>query len=134
MGFLKSMVDLQRQAGEISKTFDPAAQMAQAQQQMAQAQAMMAQQTAAATIALSGLDGVATITGVRQTGAMINFQPVLDVDLSVVAADRAPHATTVSGPVEQLYLSRAQPGSEVAVKVDQANPDLVWINWAMPVA
>ncbi len=134
MGFLKSMIDLQKQAGEISKTFDPAAQMAQAQQQMAQAQAMMAQQTAAANIAATGLDGTATITAVRQTGAMVNFQPVLEVELTVSVAGRPPLPATVSGPVEQIYLTRAQPGGQVAVKVDQANPDLVWINWAMPVA
>lgn len=132
MGFFKSMVDLSKQAREIQGTWDPGAQLENAQASMQNAQAMMAQQTAAANLAATGLDGVATITGVRQGGGMINFQPILDVDLTVVAAGRPPIPVTVSGPVEQIFLTKAQPGAKVAVKVDQNDPNLVWINWAAP--
>lgn len=134
MGLFKSMRDLQKQANEINKNWDPAAQMAAAQTSMQNAQAMMAQQTAAANLAVSGLDGVATITGVRQQGGMINFQPILELDLTVAAAGRPPMPVSVTQPVEQVFLTKAQPGAKVAVKVDQADPNLVWINWAAPVA
>lgn len=132
MGFFKSMVDLQKQANEINKNWDVGAQLADAQASMQNAQAMMAQQTAAANLAATGLDGVATITGVRQQGGMVNFQPILELDLTVAAAGRPPMPVTVAQPVEQVFLTKAQPGAKVAVKVDPANPMLVWINWAAP--
>jgi len=132
MGMFKSMRDLQKQANEISKNSDPGQRMVEGMERMKEAQAMMAQQTAAANLAATGLDGIATITGVRQTGAMVNFQPVLELDLTVVAAGRPPLPATLSQPVEQVFLTRAQPGAKVAVKVDQNNPDLVWINWTAP--
>lgn len=134
MGLFKSMRDLQKQANEINKNWDVGAQLAGAQASMQNAQAMMAQQTAAANLAASGLDGVATITGVRQQGGMINFQPILELDLTVAAAGRPPMPVSVTQPVEQVFLTKAQPGAKVAVKVDQADPSLVWINWAAPVA
>lgn len=132
MGMFKAMRDLQKQGNEISKNWDPGQQMADGMERMKEAQAMMAQQTAAANLAATGLDGVATITAVRQTGAMVNFQPVLELDLTVVAAGRPPLPATLSQPVEQVFLTRAQPGAKVAVKVDQADPNLVWINWTAP--
>lgn len=134
MGFFKDMRNLQKQANEINRTWDPAAQMASAQAQMQNAQTMMAQQTAAANLAMTGLDGVATIAAVRQQGGMVNFQPILELDLTVAATGRPPMPVTVSQPVEQIYLARAQPGAKVAVKVDSNDPQLVWINWALPVA
>jgi expansin (peptidoglycan-binding protein) len=132
MGFFKSMKDLSQQANEINKNWDVGAQLADAQASMQNAQAMMAQQTAAANLAATGLDGVATITGVRQSGGMVNFQPILELDLTVAAAGRPPLPVTVSQPVEQIFLAKAQPGGKVAVKVDPADPNLVWINWAAP--
>jgi expansin (peptidoglycan-binding protein) len=133
MGLFKSMRDLQKQANEINKNWDVGAQLADAQTSMQNAQAMMAQQTAAANLAATGLDGVATITGVRQQGGMVNFQPILELDLTVAAAGRPPMPVSVTQPVEQVFLTRAQPGAKVAVKVDQTDPNLVWINWAAPV-
>lgn len=132
MGMFKSMRDLQKQANEINKNWDVGAQLEGAQASMQNAQAMMAQQTAAANLAATGLDGVATITGVRQQGGMVNFQPILELDLTVVAGGRPPIPVTLSQPVEQIFLTRAQPGAKVAVKVDQNDPNLVWINWAAP--
>jgi hypothetical protein len=132
MGMFKSMRDLQKQANEINKNRDIGAELANAQTSMQNAQAMMAQQTAAANLAASGLDGVATISGVRQSGGMVNFAPILELDLTVVAGGRPPIPVTLSQPVEQIFLTRAQPGAKVAVKVDQSDPNLVWINWAAP--
>jgi hypothetical protein len=132
MGMFKSMRDLQKQANEMNKNWDVGAQLADAQTTMQNAQAMMAQQTAAANLAATGLDGTATISAVRQGGGMVNYQPILEIDLTVLAAGRPPLPVTVTQPVEQMFLAKAQPGSTVAVKVDQNDPNLVWINWAMP--
>ena len=61
---------------------------------------------------------------------MIDFQPILELDLTVSAAGRPPMPVRVTQPVEQIFLTRAQPGQTVAVKVDPSDPSLVWINWA----
>lgn len=154
MGFIKSMAQLTKQGHEINKNWDVGAQLADAQASMAGAQQMMAQQTQAANLAHTGVDGVATITGVRQGAGMVNYQPILDIDLMVqIGAAPAPAApvdplskapapaapagvpipVTVSQVVEQIYLAKAQPGLRVAVKVDPSNPQSVFINWAAPV-
>ena len=90
MGFFRSLNELNQQGKEISKTWDPGAQMANAQARMAQAQEMMAQQTAAATLAATGVDGTASVVGVRQPGGMVNFQPIMEVDLTIFPLAGAP--------------------------------------------
>ncbi len=135
MGFFRSVRELQKQGNEINKNWDVGAQLAGAQASMQAAQATMAQQTQAANIAATGLDATATISAVRQSGGMVNYQPMLDIDVIVMAPGRPPMPATVSGVVEQLYLHKAQPGAQVPVKVDPADPSVVWINWAAaPVA
>ena len=132
MGFFKSLHELNKQGNEISKNWDVGAQLADAQSSMAGAQAMMAQQTDAANLATAGLDGTATINAVRQGGGMVNYQPILELDLLVMAAGRPPMPITVSQVVEQFYLGKAQVGNRVPVKIDPTNPQTVWINWAAP--
>lgn len=132
MGMFKAVRDLQKQSNEINKNWDVGAQLAQAQASMQGATATMGQQTAAAQIATTGIDGIATINAVRQTGAMVNHQPMLTLDLTVMVAGRPPIPVTVSEVVQLIHLPRAQPGANVAVKVDQHNPSLVYINWAVP--
>ncbi len=133
MGFFKSMAELTKQGHEINKNWDVGAQLADAQSSMAGAQAMMAQQTAAANLASTGIDATATINGVRQGGGQVNYQPILELDLLVIAPGRPPIPVTLSQVVEQIYLAKAQIGGRVAVKVDPNNPQQVWINWAAPV-
>ncbi|MBJ7471254.1 MAG: hypothetical protein JHD16_08120, partial [Solirubrobacteraceae bacterium] len=107
MGFFKSVRELNKQGNEISKNWDVGAQLAGAQQSMAGAQAMMAQQTAGANLAMTGLDATATINGVRQGAGMVNYQPIVELDLLVMAPGRAPMPVTVSQVVQQIYLARA---------------------------
>jgi len=49
MGMFRSMRQLQKQANEIQKNWDPGQQMADGMERMRQAQQFMAQQTQAAT-------------------------------------------------------------------------------------
>jgi hypothetical protein len=136
MGFFKSMNELSRMGREMEKNRDVAGDMASGMARMAAAQEMMAAQTQAANLAVTGLDGVATISAVRQSGGMVNFAPICEIDLTVMAAGRPPIPVTVTQPVEQIHLAKAMPGSQVAVKVDPNDASTVWINWigAVPTA
>src|ERR1044072_840916 len=130
MGMFRSMRQLQKQANEIDKTWDPGAQMAAGMEQMRAAQEHMAQQTQAANIAMTGVDATATITGVQQTGAMVNFQPTMQIDMTVLPDGLPPYPATVTQVVEQHFLMKAVPGASVPIKVDPNDPGSIWINWA----
>jgi hypothetical protein len=130
MGMFRSMRQLQKQANEINKNWDPGQQMADGMERMRQAQDFMAQQTQAANIAATGADATAMITGVTQTGAMVNFQPTLQIDLTVMPDGLPPYPATVTQVVEQVFLGKAVAGASVPVKVDPENPGSIWINWA----
>ena len=130
MGFFKSLNDLQKQSNEINKNWDVGAQMADAQAQMANANALMAQQTAAANAATNGIDATATVAAVRQQGGMVNFQPMIELDLTVMAPGNPPYPLTVAQVVPQTQLAMLQPGAALKVKVDPNDPSAVWIDFA----
>lgn len=131
MGFLKSVRELGQQGKAMNQSWDVGAQLADSQARMVAAQAAMAQQTQAANLSVTGLDATATISNVQQDGAMVNFQPMLTIDLVVMTPGRPPMPVTVSAVVDQLFLHKAQAGATVPVKVDRTDPNVVWINWAM---
>ena len=70
------------------------------------------------------------ISGVTQTGAMVNFQPTLQIDLTVMPDGLPPYPATVTQVVEQVFLGKAVAGASVPIKVDPENPGSIWINWA----
>lgn len=129
MGFFKSMSDLNKVAKEIDKTFDPGQQMKDGMARMAEANQMMAAQTQAANLALHGTAATASIVGAQQTGALVNFQPMLQLDLLVIPTGGVPYPVTVNQIVEQPFLGKAVAGGTVAVKVDAGDPQVVWIDW-----
>jgi hypothetical protein len=126
----KSMRDLQKQAKEIDRNFDSKATLANAMDRMKSANEFMAQQTQAANIAATGADATAMISAVAQTGAMINMQPTLKLDLTVLPDGLPPYPASVTQVVEQIYLSKAVAGQSVPIKVDPNDPGSIWINWA----
>jgi hypothetical protein len=130
MGMFRSVRQLQKQANEIQKTWDPGQQMADGMERMRDAQQFMAQQTQAANIAATGVDATAMISGVAQTGAMVNFQPTLQIDLTVMPDGLPPYPATVTQVVEQVFLGKAVAGASVPIKVDPNDPGTIWINWA----
>ena len=132
MGMFKSLRDLQKQSDEINKNWDVGAQLEDAQARMQDAQEMMAQQTAAANAAVSGADATATIIAVRQGNGMVNYQPIIEVDLTVLPEGLPPYPVTVKQVIPQIQLAQAQPGASVHVKVDPNNPASVWIDWTRP--
>lgn len=134
MGVIKSYRQLSKQTKEIRKNAPPVGErLAMMGDRMAEAQEMMAAQTQAANLAATGITATATINAVRQGSSMINFQPVVELDLVVLAPGRPPIPVTLSQVVPQVYLTKAQPGSQVAVKVDPTDANTVWIDWASPV-
>jgi hypothetical protein len=129
MGFFKSVRDLNKQSEEINKNWDVGAQLEDAQARMADANEMMAQQTAAANIAASGMDATATVAALRQGTGMVNFQPIMEIDLTVMPEGLPPYPVTVKQVVPQAQLPQLQPGANLNVKVDPNDPAAVWIGF-----
>ena len=136
MGFMKDIKKLSDQGKELRDKYPVKDQLANAQASMANANAMMAnmaQASAAATQAMTnGVDATATITGARQTGAQINFNPVVQLDLLVMMPSGVPMPVTRQETVAQLHLARCQVGANLKVKVEPSNPNSLWIDWNTP--
>ena len=137
MGFFKDIRTLKAQGEAIRDAAPPVKdRMAAASAQMAQANQMMAGmaqgQMGASTAMLNGFDTTATVTNAVQTGMVMNFNPVINLDLLVLMPSGVPMPVTRQEPVMQMYLARCQPGSRVKVKVDPTNPNNLWIDWVTP--
>lgn len=138
MGFFKDLRTVSAQAKEMERS-SPGVKdrLAAGTAKMAAANAMMAsmaQGGAQASAAITnGVAAVATITAARQTGALINFCPVVELELLIMLPSGVPMQATRQEQVEQLYLGRCQPGLRLNVKVDPTNAGNLWIDWASPV-
>ncbi|MCB0980170.1 MAG: hypothetical protein H6513_05225 [Acidimicrobiaceae bacterium] len=137
MGFFKDLKTLNNQAKDLREQYPVDQQIANAQNSMAQANAMMAQMaqgSMAATNAMTtGVDAIATVTAAQQTGAMMNYNPVVELQLLVTMPNGVPMPVTRQEMVMQIHLSRCQPGQRLKVKVNPANPNELWIDWVTPV-
>ena len=137
MGFFKDLKTLNNQAKDLREQYPVDQQIANAQNSMAQANAMMAQMaqgSMAATNAMTtGVDAIATVTAAQQTGAMMNYNPVVELQLLVTMPNGVPMPVTRQEMVMQIRLSRCQPGQRLKVKVNPANPNELWIDWVTPV-
>jgi hypothetical protein len=70
----------------------------------------------------SGQVGQATISSIRQTGKLINYNPECELELQVSVNGSAPYAVTHRQVVAQVALAGFQPGASVPVRVDPADP------------
>ena len=132
MGVFKSMRDLQKQARDIEAAMPPVGQrLADAQARMAAASQLMAAQTqqanAAMVAATTGTDMTATITGMRQIGA-VNFDLMMEFDLTVTPPGLPPYPATAQQTISQMQLVQVRPGLTVHAKVDPNNPSAVWLD------
>ena len=123
MGFLKDVRKLSKQGKEMSKDWDPAAQMSQASAALEATTEMMARQTAAAGLAESGDPATAQVNAARDTGTVVNMQPVMEIDLLVFVEGRPPH------PASMAHVGRLAPGTRLPVMIDRTDPGAVWIDW-----
>jgi hypothetical protein len=138
MGVFKSMRDLQKQARELERSMPPVGeQMAAVQSQMARASQMLTAQAQAASMAASAAEGTAdaalrrtvTITAMRQVG-MINFDLLVEFELTVLADDLAPYPATTQQTVSQTQIGQLRPGVTLQASVDPANPAALWLDLA----
>jgi hypothetical protein len=133
VGLFKNMNDLYKAGGEPlgegarAKRSD---RMANAKSRMAAAQEMMADQTWLMNLAATGTDVSAIVLDARQTTQMINLQPVIELDLQIMADGRPPYPLTLRQPIPQLYLSKVQAGGALRAKVDPADPSAVYLDLA----
>ena len=137
MGVFKSMRDLQKQAKDIERSMPPVGdRMAAAQARMANLNQMMAAQTQAANAAAAAAAGTAdasavrrtvTINGMRQIG-MLNFDLLVEFDLTVLPDGLPPYPATTQQRVSQLQIGRLQPGLTLQASVDPSNPAAIWLD------
>lgn len=139
MGMFKDMRNLQKQAKEIEKTMPPAAdRMAAAQERMARANQIMAAQTQTANAAAAAAAGLADGTAVRRTVmisnmrqvGMINFDLLVEFELTVMADGMPPYPATSQQAVSQMQIGRLRPGMTLQGAVDPSNPTAVWLDLA----
>lgn len=69
-----------------------------------------------------GLAGSATIQGVRDTGARLAGNAVVDIDLIVHVEGREPYATTLRTPIGGTDVGPYRAGARYNVKVDPQDP------------
>lgn len=70
----------------------------------------------------AGRVGTATVSGVRQTGTLVNNNPECELDLQVVVDGGAPYAVTHRQVLAIVALPGFQPGASVPVRVDPGDP------------
>lgn len=132
MGFFKAQRELVKQAKEIQKNSPPAGQrMADAQARMAASMQNMAAQTEAANMALTlgqnGTPASVTVTAVQQTG-MLNFNAMLQLDVTVMPSDQPPYPASVPLTIPQTQAAFVQPGKTFSAKVDPEDRMKIWID------
>lgn len=107
--------------------------MKMASAQMAQANATLAAfnagPTMATSLAASGVDGTATITGAVPTGQQSNLNPVYALDMTVNVAGMAPYTVTHTTEVSTLRVNQVAVGRQLPVRVDPADPSQMLVQW-----
>jgi hypothetical protein len=139
MGFFKAVHDLNKQAKEMQRNQPPAgARMAAMQERLADLNQMMANQTQAATnaaaAAAAGASGFAErcpvmIVGMRQVGT-INFDLLVEFDLTVTREGRPPYPATIQQLVSQFQVGQLSAGRTLQATVDPSNPMAIWLDFA----
>ena len=131
MGFFKDIHTITKQAKEIDKTFDPGAQARDATARMA----AMNQQFAQANAALGAppedaIDATAQLVSVGTTSGMVNMDPIVPVELLVLAPGLPPRPASVSIVVPMARLAQLQPGTSLNVRVSRSDPSAVAVVWS----
>jgi hypothetical protein len=137
MGMFKNMRDIKNMGREMEAQYGtPAERMANAQQRMANAQQMMANQTAAANAAAAAAQGLvdgtavkctAVINSMQQVG-MINFDLMVQFDLTLMQDGLPPRPATTQQTVSQMQIGQVRPGMSVDAAMDPSNPAAIWLD------
>jgi hypothetical protein len=134
VGFFKDVRKLSKMGREAGASMpDPAQMMASMQAQMAGVtQQMTAATEVAAAVAADGIDGTATVMSATQTGALVNYNPAVQLELLVTVPGGPPYPVSLQTVVQQIQLARVQPGATIPVRVARSDRSLVTIDWARP--
>jgi hypothetical protein len=127
MGLLRSLRRLDRVGKEIGRDWDPGAQVTLAQQHMAAASTMLDAQTRAARAAADGIPATAIVVSVRDGIGMVNYQPIAEIELTVLPEGGAPYPVTVRQALGIPQLGSLQPGTRLSVRIDRDDPTAVWL-------
>jgi hypothetical protein len=113
-GFMK---DVKMPGGSIAGGFH---QMAEGATQANQFLKNMAAKGETSTaLSMNGVDATATINKVTDTGATMNFNPVVELELMVFPKDgRPPYPITTRETVPRMSMALVTPGKQVPCKVD----------------
>jgi hypothetical protein len=71
----------------------------------------------------TGVQGVATVLALEDTGMRINDNPRVQIALQVELPGRAPYQVTKKMVIPMIRMSQVQVGSTVQVVVDPTQPD-----------
>lgn len=129
MGFMKDVHKLKKMGKEASNNWDAQGQIAAGQQNLANAQAAMAAQIEGMKLAADGIPATASVLEARPTGALINFDPMVSLDLLVTPPDGPPYPVTVEQLVPQMQMARVQTGGNVGVHIARTDRSTVAIDW-----
>jgi hypothetical protein len=127
MGFLTDLATLTRVAGQSYDRLDVKGSMAAAQAQMNALNAASAPLDPQAEA--RRVPARATVTSCAPTGMVVNFNPVVALQLMVFIGG-VPLPVSTTSVVAQVHLPRVQPGAALAVSVDPADPSSVRIDWS----
>ena len=132
MGFFGDLNKLRIQGEEMREKQDVKGDMANAQAKMNAMNAAFAASVPKPDDPASEarrVDATATVQAAQQTGMMVNMNQGVQVTL-LVMINGIPTPVTTLLMVPYLNLARLQPGGQLAVSIDPANPESVRIDWS----
>jgi hypothetical protein len=126
MGFIGDLNKLSKQAKEMRKDYDPAAQMNDALQRMRAINESMEEANEALA---NGLPGTAQVVTVGPTTGNVNMNPMMRVDLLVTQQGGMPRPVSKEFVVPLQHVARVAVGASLPVLVSPTDPDAVAIMW-----
>jgi hypothetical protein len=82
----------------------------------------------ASALLTNGVDASATINKVTDTGAMMNFNPVVELELMVFPKDgRPPYPVTTRETVPRMSMALVAPGKQVPCRVDPSDQSKILV-------
>jgi hypothetical protein len=75
------------------------------------------------------VDAVAMVVRFGQTNAVSGIDPVVELDLLVMAPDKAPRPLTIRPALSLGQTAHVQCGASVSVTLSRSDPTLATINW-----
>ncbi len=131
MGLFKDLRGLKKQADELQKATGaqrPTIRegLRQASEAMSDVQSQLEIQQ---HLAANGTAATAVIDAVRPTQQLVNYMPVVELDLRVQLPEGREAPISHQQAIPQAFLAQVVPGAEVAVTVDLDDPQQVMLTF-----